>query len=372
MSSPSFEKEANQLLEIGQFFIIKQKLFGFIMLAMKGDINIVSLYKIIKNEVIAGFVFAEDIKCERFYRLGDALSKMNKSSIILFIAELDIYMRFDNVKDCAILLQRIYDWIIPGDINLKAGWYEGADFSPYQIVWSNQMQRIVFVIRGSDEDIESIRKYCESLFQSATVITPSNTDIDNKHVSVCMDFENLDEVNNCVSKLTNHIREVDQKLSFRVGIHKLISENCGDMEYTLQYVRGDDKLIKYDYDCVKPINNSNIIINNISNVTHITGNTIVAESNVNINNGIVNVSITKTDGMTPEEFAKEWIDNADLKDEINGKASRDVFNKYKDECPNYDPILEGDFGKLVRERGYTKKRKHNINTWISDKLKMKK
>jgi hypothetical protein len=296
-----------------------------------GQVSITSLHKMTLYEEITYLVFSPKFTCDKYSSFTDALLKLNDKSILLKINEIDMYLMFNSVENYLNFMKDAYKVI-----------------SPYQIVLDNWHQKVVIYITGTDEDISLVRKHCKDLFQVDNILTNDGTF---NQIMVDTWLDGMNEVNNCVIKLEDYIRGVDAKLSFRVKIHRLILENRYGVSYTTQYIRANVDVDDHVVYLNSPMVDEYIVKNK---------------------DVIIDVNVVKTEKMTPKEFAKEWIDDANLKGKINGKPSRDIYNKYKDDCPDYDPILEGDFGKLVRERGYTKKKKHNINTWISDKLKMKK
>lgn len=372
----------DMLMEISHFFRNRGKLYSAIVSATSDNVNLLSLYKMTNHEVIVNQIFSPDVKCDRYYMLSNALSKMNEDRVLIRIGQIDLYILFDRDDRYKFLLNRIYDWVIPSDIKTSVGTGIAIEFSQYQLILTIQKQKIIFLITASDKDIEATRKYCKELFGCETILT---CDKDTKQITICIDVDSFALVEAEISKLEKYIDKIDSELYDRIRIRKLREMEHDGKSYTIAMVKiGDqDKLL----DIIKYLGSApdKFIVNNITNITVNNVNN-VNNSNNTLNNSNMITDIYGNDidinqqikkkgkGYLVSDEALKWVEDAHKNKMIDKSSTHDLYLKYRDEKVAEDKkcLREGPFGDLIILKGYHRDRRGDGTTRWYAKMDSKK
>lgn len=345
----------NEIVEIVEFFKKYEKLYNNIM-KISANVSLNTLHKITKNLLIADKVFSTDIECDRYFNFVEAFSELDDTRILVNIEELDMYLIFTNIEAYSKMMKRIYDIIIDQIETQNCSIRTELNFTPYQIVLSNQKQKIVFLINGSnDNDIDDIRKHCFDLFKCDTEITYGKK---YKEITVQLLTANLNESKILITQLNDYLRARNALLMNRVDILPIGDMSYNNKRYYSSFIgkMTDIKQLSaiIDYDFARDLKylpeNRSITLN-----VNVNGN-----GNVYIGNNMVNNNGSYEERR--QDDALTWI-SANLPK--NGDSSKDFYDFYKLSLNGKNPLSVYKFNKIVVSFGYeNKKTSDNIHRWI--------
>jgi hypothetical protein len=317
-----------------------------------------TLYKITQHRSISHVIYDPKHSCDRFFTLQDAMNNLPKTEVLLHISELDIYIKFDRYCEYAKLFDSICASIYPNFINKMNKNFKQFSYSPYQIIFLNQEQKIIFMMSGNDESIYKVCEECKKLFGCDAVISENKFC---KEITVQKFVPNFQVSQELIQKLDTYLRENTPTLHSNIHIYspKIMKEN--NVEYIMAYNGINKHPTDKGYDTDRD-NTLKTQLLDVINHTPFQNATIV-------NFGVIitgNNNIASIGGQSGQDnTAKEWIKNNPIKD---GEETRPYYMKYKN--VEKSPITEGDFAKVVKESGFSKRRIKNVNRWyMKDSLK---
>jgi hypothetical protein len=352
------KNEIVKLKEIHEFFDKREKLYSFI-LKTTTSMTVENLYKVVKNEIISGWIFDSRVEAKRYFRISDALDSVaidDKRSIIIGIDELSIYMVFNSTKSYLYLMGNLYDEILANKERINP---VNISLTVRQILRENEERKPAFRIEGSENNIELVRKHCTVLFKNPTILMTNNNN--KKQIMICITVENLTESNKKIDELKRYIVDHDMELFDNIVIYQIPESKHNNITYTISQVRDELANIKdiIDYLQRNPDENKSVIFNfgNISQ-TVINGN----------NNTSKTKNRIKTEKMTDEMRdaikmdAEKWILELIKRDALNNKSTKETHDNYANHKENSLSIQE--FGRLVSSHGYMNKKRGNEHTWV--------
>jgi hypothetical protein len=297
-------------------------------------INIV--HKMAKNWRLANQVYNKDIICDRYFDLDHALTKLTDEHILVMIEELGIFCLFNNMDSFAKLCSRIYNNIYgvsPADIT----------FAPYQIILSNSRQKIVFIAKGSKEDIDSIVEICKKEMDADILVEDVKDHIE---ITIQISVDNAEQTKEAFNKFALRMNFYNEDLVEKINLAPISIVNDYKKDFIMPYV-GQNKMDDYDYNSLLkfiPPNSSPITVNfNYIIKNNVIGNKINGNDNV--------ISINKKPSKSHEIKAKNWI-SANLP--INGMHTQTYYDNYKSALPQDKHIRIPAFNDIVMTNNYLK------------------
>lgn len=305
-----------------------------------GTLNVCAIYQMADNYRVTATIYQSSFQFRAYFHLSDAIGEINEDNVLFKVAELEIFILFDDIKEYKSFMERVYGATIPG--SLMDPIYKIYPFSPYQIVLLNQKQKIVLKAFGDDDSIQAVIEYCQELFKCGTI----TKQMDNyKEITVQTMVDNFQEVRNSVEKLNDYLgKNSGTKNVKNVNIVAPRPEVAGNMNYTSSFIGNSIYPEMPGYDVVsilksKLVDPVNIIVVNGNNAT----------INLNSGNSITNTTnIIKENKNSSEKLTKEWIIKNAPKD---GDSTTETFDKYKLEMKGQSLSLK-KFTAAMREAGY--------------------
>jgi hypothetical protein len=226
----------NIIREVANFCEKEIELYNKILCDIP-NISINSLYKMIEHKVLTIIIFNSGVNCNKYFNLVEALSKLDNTHILIFIEELELYLTFVDIHKCSKMLDRVcfnktYIAKIEKEFNAV------PTCSPYQIVLSNQRQKLTFTITGNDEDIKEVRKCCRDLFKCDTEINDYRFNGNKKYneITVQLMADNLKESANLVEELKDYLHTINPILRKRVDIYPMDDIIYDNKRYYLSFL----------------------------------------------------------------------------------------------------------------------------------------
>jgi hypothetical protein len=295
------------------------------------------IHKMAKNWRLANQVYNKDIICDRYFDLDHALAKLTDEYILVMIEELGIFCLFNNMDSFALLCSRMYNNIYgasPTDIT----------FTPYQIILSNSRQKIVFIAKGSKEDIDSIVEICKKEMDADVLVEDVKDHIE---ITIQISVDNAEQTKEAFNKFALRMNFYNEELVEKINLAPIHIVNDYKKDFIMSYV-GQNKMDDYDYNSLLkfiPPNSSPIIVN--------VNNYVIKNNGINnIGNNIGNNTIfNNRPDKIHEKKAKNWI-SANLPS--NNMLSSKYYDNYKLAFSQDKHICQTVFNDIVYSYNYKK------------------
>jgi hypothetical protein len=293
------------------------------------------MYKMAKNWRLANQVYNKDIICDRYFDLDHALAKLTDEHILVMIEELSIFCLFNGVESFTKLCTRIQNKIYGAEPN------DDITFAPYQIILSNSKQKIVFIAKGSKEDIDSIVEICKKEMDADVLVEDVKDHIE---ITIQLAVDNVEQTKEAFSKFALRMNFYNEDLVEKINLSPIISVGNYTKDFIMPFV-GQNNMDEYDYNSLLkfiPPNSSNPITVNFNYITK----SIIGNNNTKGNNNN-NINTATT---IRENKAKKWI-SANLP--TDGMNSQEYYNNYKS-SPQEKHIRLNVFNEIVSNHKYIK------------------
>lgn len=344
------------LNKITEFFKDRSDLSKLVLDSTGANITLETLYKITKNEVISSQLFVSKYESHFFNSLSDAFMKMTSKSTLIRIPELNLYLVCDDIVKCISLIDRVYNYSIPHDMRPPrlVGKY---DFSPYQLVFTDVVQRVVFRMIGTDEDAEHVEKSCKLLFGKDIVIKIT-ADVIYKQFTLKIIVENFDAAKNKVDELEKFINNSNLNLSDRFEIHKLKVRDYNGKSYTMSLICNSDYVGYKGH----PLPDTEKYLQRNAN-DEFTKVEIIDSPQIK------DVKKIKEDLMN--QAAEKWVSNliatGGLKHPIYTKV---IYSQYVSDNPSH--LSTSNLANIITQYGYENKRnKEGRHVWALSSISVK-
>lgn len=199
------------------------------------NITLNSLYKMTKNLVLTKIIF-DKYKYNKYFNIAEALTKLDDKHILIFIEELELYLVFTKAYTSFDIIDIIYSKFHIFRSENVMGMISYC--TTYQVVLSNQRQKLTFTITGSDDDINDVRKYCCDLFKRDAVINNYNYRGDKKYneITVQLYVNELKESTTLIEELKDYLHATNPVLRKRVEIHSMDDIIYDNKRYYLSFI----------------------------------------------------------------------------------------------------------------------------------------
>lgn len=339
---------SSNIQEVLEFSQKYDKLYNKIM-KVDPNISLNTLYKVSNHHIIADNIFSTDITCNRYFNFIEAFTELDDTRILVNIEELDMYLIFTDILEYSKMMERIYSNIIRDDWSKQFYPLEKEpNCSPYQIILSNQKQKIVFLVNGNTDDINDIRKHCLDLFKCDNEITNGKK---YKEITVQLHTANLNESIALITKLKDYLRARNASLMKRVDILPVEDINFNNKRYYYSFI---GKTLENDkeFDFKKVL--KYLPEDRMTNLT------------INVNGNLHIGNIINNNNNDPEkrrhDEAYNWVAN-NLPNV--GTSSKDFYDSYKTYLNGRIVISPYKFNKIVVSFGYENKKGTNgIHKWM--------
>lgn len=167
----------------------------------------------------------------KYLSKNDALrdNNKNKESILIYVEELEIYLVFDDIVSYNFMRSRM-------DFESN----KGITFIPYQIVPTNIKQKIVFSLRGNEEENLKLKQLSREFFRSEIYSFKKNNE---EEITIIVDLvSNYYEVFNIVKELCNKVFQQNGNIAKNIlPLHEHIVDS---ISYTMSIIYYDSDLSK--------------------------------------------------------------------------------------------------------------------------------
>jgi hypothetical protein len=328
----------DQLLEIVDFAEKYPTLYSKIMKTSMDSPPITIIHKMAKNWRLANQVYNKDIICDRYFDLDRALIKLTDEHILVMIEELGIFCLFDGVESFTKLCTRMQNKIYGAEPT------DDITFAPYQIILSNSKQKIVFIAKGSKEDIDSIVEICKKEMNAEVLV---ENVIDHTEITIQISVDNAEQTKEAFNKFAFRMNFYNEDLVEKINLSPIVSISEYTKDFIMPYV-GQNNMDEYDYNSLLkfiPPNSSNPITVNFNYITK----SVIGNNNTNIANN-TNCNNINTPIKIREEKAKRWI-SENLP--VDGMRTQIYYDKYRS-SPQERYIRQSTFNEMVCDHNYKK------------------
>jgi hypothetical protein len=324
-------------------------------------------YKISKNVYLAYKVFNKHLECKRYFSFDSTLTKINETNITVLIEELNVYCIFQNISVFQTFAVDVYD-----SIYLDMGFNpapEGTTFNPYQIVLSNQKQKIIFFASGVAGDINLLKNKCENYFKkNVRIINDGKCDV----ITVDLELNNLFETA-CEFKRFKDLLQVSEvNLARNIELREpddIIHNNYRYMLYNIansgawKGVYDAETILKYlPTGCVNNIVFFNTTIGDNNNIgDYIAANNTLTNSN--LAQGDIIITKPGRDKKSRDEYARNWVKN---NPPTSGDRTKVYYGLYANSVGDTTPINTAEFGAMVESYGFHKIKSGAYHKWIKN------
>jgi hypothetical protein len=304
--------------------------FGFFFDLFKEKLTIEFMVNVVKNEFLAMYYHKSNSK--KYLFIDSAISNAKENNVLIYFSELNAYALFDDVQQYEIFLDDMMFSEYYYDYNSK----EGVNFSPYQIIFAEIRQKVVILIKGTDQIAKDIAKYAQIYFNNDTIL---NTDLFTKTVTIVNLYVlNLNEAMNKFKQFYKYVYEIDRQLADYIAFP--IENISNGVKFVSYYVGNKCSYGKiYDYSLhlkhyfIKEKNYFNVKITNTNDKIDIHRSNKTIEAN-------------------------NWITKNMPK---VGDSCREYYLKYCKEVNN--SLSSQTFSPIVAQIGFSKAKKNNIWVW---------
>ena len=271
--------------------------------------------------------------CFHSASLSDAIGKVTKDKILVYITEIFLYGVFT--------LAEYVNFI--GNIQTEDDDGNKVPYNPKQITLSGFPQRIVFMCSGDDKVVTKIKKYCEIHFKSKVQI---NNDGDKTDVVIQSPVvRNLEESQKMFEEFCKYVS--DREDIKPLGLCQDIT-NIDDVQYMINSI-GEHRDITKIEELMERLSGFPMTVN--ININY-GGNFIVGDNNV------INIGKDKLKTDT-----KSWIKNNPPK---NREKKTEYYERYKSSSVNV--MSERIFAQLVPSiAGCESLKTGGYNYWVYNK-----
>lgn len=343
-----------------------EKIIKIVGSKILGEWSTDAIYRLYQHPILTGIVFNDSLKCKKYVDKYCALASLHKGSFMVFIKEIRVYCIFDDMSEFRQMVIRIYsnmadcknpDICMPDIV-------KDLKFTPYQIFFSNEKQKIVmFAFSKDDNIIEEVRRRCEKFFEKNVTV---NTFDDGFMLTIDKEVNNFNEAREMINRFRDDINtfcnDISDKIRFEPPYemchmsHKYIMFNIeGYDSFDTTHLNIDvTKMLKsipsgHEIKVINVVNNVMVNSNNNSNnhITNTNSNNIIKPRSKFLNN--------------PRCYdAEKWIKSRLPSFEM---GTVEYYVLYKESlCKNEKPIKMDRFNDLVTLNGY-EKIKDGIHKW---------
>jgi hypothetical protein len=145
-----------------------------------------------------------------------ALSIINDDNFMVLIREINVYCVFDEMKEFQRMASQIYSKMHEGTDEFANPSLKNLCFTPYQIFFSNQKQKIIMLAFCRDiETVEKVAKICREFFKKSVILDS----YDDGHILTIdkevNDFaEVIEEINRFRNYINTHHMEMSRDIRF--------------------------------------------------------------------------------------------------------------------------------------------------------------
>lgn len=172
-----------------------------------------------------------------YLSVDDILKEVNSpTNIVIYVEELNLYVFFDNMDHFNRFRQRF------GTESLN-----NIALLLYQIVLSSVRQKVIFSVKGNQNDIDNIKKFTKEYFKAELISTKKENN--EEIIPIIPLVKNYDEVMRSVRGLYDYIAKIDIFLS--QCIIPLLEYSSNNKSYSRRMLYFDEMIhknfVSYDY-----------------------------------------------------------------------------------------------------------------------------
>lgn len=325
----------DELIEMAVFYKERKDDYDGLIGKIGGSINYPTLFNLMKYEYLIKHLYHQKMTpVKLFHRMKDAIQEMNFKNVLIYIKELELYFlhsSFDISRQVILMISKLSEE--------ECGYFNPNMFTFYQIIPTDKSHKFSFLVKGTDDNINKTKEYCEKLFNS--IITAHIFDSWTRIV-VHSQVSNYEQSVSLVNMIYDSMRDtIANKSLSDLDIRPLQKNIIGDNSFMMINL---DMPLGY---IPSPKPGAEAF------ETEVKGNyyLIMRDRSLTCDYYETNNIIT----LDPIVSAKLWI-SSNLPP--TNTSSLEYYNKYKANHPVHIPVAS--FNELMYPHGYTLKRK----VWI--------
>lgn len=335
----------------------------------KKTVDIISLsdmYDLHKHPILVGIVFNNAYICKKFMNPYLALSIINDDNFMVLIREINVYCVFDEMKEFQRMASQIYSKMHESNDEFAHTSLKNLCFTPYQIFFSNQKQKIIILAFCRDvETIEKAAKICKEYFKKSVLLDS----YDDGHIlTIDKEVSDFTEVIEEINMFRNYINTYHMEMSRDIRFDCIKELQYRSDKYQIhnigRYELFDANALTIDATkMLKRIPEASTIINNYTIINGSVNNGIINNNTIANTTNTINKSVSNT--AIPNERhnkARTWIRNNLPKDETH---SLEYYKRYIKSLNGLPPIKSAIFNDFVVDEGYINKKVGRHHQWYS-------